>query len=277
MSCAPLLERFGGHELAAGFTVKRENFDALCRALNDYARALPRLPVPRLELECELDAREVSMATARDCARLEPCGAGNPAPLFYLRQVCIREIAPLKGGRHLRLTLEKDGHSFRAVVFGVDQTGFRFEAGDTADMAVSIGSDLYNGAEYLSVIVRDIAEPLENAAQERLFREACTDGGFDGDLRGMIPVREDFAAVYRFLRHHAGREIRLSRMCARIARERPDFGYFKLLTVLDVLRELALIDFSCEGGSAAFSLCEGVRGRLEDSRLMHRLRMRADG
>ena len=277
MSCAPLLERFGGHELAAGFTVRRENLDALRRALNDCARAMPRLPVPRITLECELGAREVSMATARDCARLEPCGAGNPVPLFYVRQAFIRQIAPLKGGRHLRLTLEKDGVSFRAVVFGVDKTGFRFEAGDTADLAVSIGSSRYNGSEYLSVIVRDIAEPLENAAQERLFRKACAEGAFDGDLRGMVPAREDFAAVYRFLRRQAGRSVRLSRMCADIAQEHPGFGYFKMLAVLDVLRELSLIDFSCEGGSAAFSLCEGVRGRIEDSRLMRRLRMRADG
>ena len=277
MSCAPLLKRFGGHSMAAGFTVRRENLDALRRGLDDYARSLPEMPRPELRLEAELRPEELSLATVADCERMEPCGAGNPAPLFYLPGVRIRGVTPLKAGRHLRLDLEAGGVCFRAVLFGAEQCGFDRQPGDEVDLAVALERDCWQGAERLSVIVRDFTLPRPFREQARLYRAVRSGGGPEEVADSLLPRREDFAAVYRYLRPRQGRRLRLSRVCGELAGTRPGFGCFRLLAVLDVFREMELADIRLEGETLECRLCGGRRVKLEDSRLLRRLRSQTAG
>lgn len=283
MHCAPLLERFGGHSMAAGFTVRRDNLTALRQALNDFARSLPEIPVPELRLECELQPQEISLATVADCERLEPCGAGNPSPLFYIPDARIRRVTPLKGGRHLRLDVQAGTAKFQALLFGADRSPWDPAPGDAADLAVELERNCWNGTERLSVIVRDAAPPRAFREQARLYRsarsETAEDAGDPADPCGaaLLPGREDFAAVYRYLRPRQGRELRLPRVCGAIAETQPGFGCFRLLTVLDVFCEMGLMDIRREGGTFSCRMREGRKVNLEDSRLLRRLRSRTAG
>lgn len=276
MSCAPLLERFGGHSMAAGFTVRRGNLEALRRGLDQFARSLPEMPRPELRLECELRPEEISLATVADCERLEPCGAENPAPLFYLAGARVRAVTPLKGGRHVRLELETGGRRLSAVLFGADQCGFDLEPGDAADFAVELGRDSWNGRERLSVFVRDFAPPRDFREQARRYRAARA-GGCEEPVEALLPQREDFAVVYRYLRPRQGKRLRLLHMCGELAAARPGFGCFRLLTVLDVFREMELADIELTGGALTCRLCGGRHVRLEDSRLLQRLHEKTAG
>ena len=88
------LEEFGGHEAAAGFTARPENFEALRRALNAGARtsAGGGESGEPLEPDAEVALGALNESFWRDLARLEPFGVGNPRPVFLTRSLTVQQI-----------------------------------------------------------------------------------------------------------------------------------------------------------------------------------------
>ena len=82
-ACSDLLTQFGGHPMAVGFGILKENIDGFTKAINDYASEV-EMPVPELELDCKLNPAQLSVALVDQLSLLEPYGAGNPTPLFGL-------------------------------------------------------------------------------------------------------------------------------------------------------------------------------------------------
>ena len=110
--CAPLLEGFGGHALAAGFTIKEENIPAFAAAMNDYVSAATggREMVSVLDVDGELDDPGLlTLEGVEGLDLLEPYGAGNPKPVFSLSGCLISAMSGVGGGRHLKLKLSAGG------------------------------------------------------------------------------------------------------------------------------------------------------------------------
>ncbi|TET52362.1 MAG: single-stranded-DNA-specific exonuclease RecJ, partial [Anaerolineales bacterium] len=124
--CEDLLIRHGGHAAAAGFSVRNEDLEPLARRLRDLAKEqLDELDLaPTLEVDLETDLSRMSWALVNQLAQLQPCGMGNPQPLFVSRGARLlshRRVGD--GGRHLKVTLS-DGH----LVWD----GIAFRQGDSA-------------------------------------------------------------------------------------------------------------------------------------------------
>ena len=119
-TAAALLENFGGHEMAAGVTLREERLDALRECLNSFSAARligeNRLPAIRYDAEISPDALELDFYN--DVQALEPYGQANPEPVFLLRQLTPSREPRLVGRGHCRLTLERDGKQFDAIAFG---------------------------------------------------------------------------------------------------------------------------------------------------------------
>jgi len=118
--CGHLLEKFGGHEMAAGLALRQEQFEAFREAFKTRARE--RLTdedlAPRVKLDGEVSLSEISLAFLTAHERLQPFGMGNPQPLFLARGVCpLAEPTVLKE-KHLRLMLGQDGARHEALFFG---------------------------------------------------------------------------------------------------------------------------------------------------------------
>jgi single-stranded-DNA-specific exonuclease len=116
--CGDLLERFGGHHMAAGITLRREQLGAFRERFAAVART--RLepsdlgPEQRVDLVLGLD--EATPELERLCRHLEPCGMGNPAPVFGARGVRLTGARRVGGG-HLKGSLEGDGGRLAAIGF----------------------------------------------------------------------------------------------------------------------------------------------------------------
>ncbi len=127
-SCADLLERFGGHEQAAGLTVKTENISLLRQRLEKVisAAAPEETFLPAMEYDLSVPFRTWTPETLSLLSRLEPTGCGNPPPLFLLQGAEVQSIRRVgKDGSHLRLAvLDEDLSIVEGIAFG---------AGDTAD------------------------------------------------------------------------------------------------------------------------------------------------
>ena len=127
-ACADLLDRFGGHEQAAGLTVKAENIPLLRERLENVisAAAPEETFLPAMEYDLSVPFRTWTPETLSLLSRLEPTGCGNPPPLFLLQGADVQSLRRVgKDGSHLKLAvLDEDLSIVEGIAFG---------AGDTAD------------------------------------------------------------------------------------------------------------------------------------------------
>ena len=203
--CSDTLVKYGGHELAAGLTVKRGMLDEFRRKINEYADTVftEDMFKVRVEADCELKASDLSLKFAKDILRLEPFGVGNAAPMFLMRDVTVRGIRYMGGGKHTRLTLEKDMETFSAVYFGVGSGELDFDEGDSIDLIFNLGINEYKNVSRVQLTVQDvkISSALAQRSADMSDRYEQIHGG--GSFRAeedVFPTRDDFARVYTVLR-----------------------------------------------------------------------------
>ena len=120
--CAQHLEKFGGHESAAGLTLKAENIPAFRQAFDSQVRemASPEDFMPRLDIDTEISPSEITPELADELEALAPFGTGNPEPLFVLSDMEVRS-ARVVGNCHTQMQLVPAGDSastpFQAIAF----------------------------------------------------------------------------------------------------------------------------------------------------------------
>ncbi len=246
-SCEELLVKYGGHELAAGLSVKKENLGELCDALNAYAEDKLSSPdcIPTTSVEAEITEDEITMATVEEIARLEPFGAKNPEPLFVLREATIMDIAPLSQGKHTRLSLRVDSLYVNAICFGYNLQKEGFVVHDRVDLVCTVSINEFRGNKSIQLIVRDIdfseSSWEEIARFEQEFQRIRV--GLAPCDESDIPTRAEFASVYKIMldeSYKRGKQISIMKFMAPI----PHIGYLKVRIALEVFSEAGLISLS---------------------------------
>lgn len=250
-SCADLLEKFGGHELAAGLSIKRKNLEAFRNRMEEYARRCfdGACPEQILEIDYELSASEINMALAQELCYLEPYGVSNPTPVFALRNAIISDITPVGMNRHLKLSLVKDDNVFVAMLFSTTPQEFGLSEGDEVDFAFNLDVNEYNGVSNIQISIKDIRPSERNRHFERVneeIYESVRSGESTLAPDYIIPKREDFAKVYNQLLSCArmGKETyRISRLLSDLLSKDSTSGlnYVKVKYIIKIFRELNIV------------------------------------
>ncbi len=158
-SCSELLERFGGHRMAAGLTIRHDRVAAFRARFNAVARAALTLgdlgSSQRVDLELSLS--DVTDELERLGRYLEPCGMGNPSPVYGARQVRL-EAPRTVGGHHLKCVLQGEGRSLDAIAFGwADRVAWLGDG--MVDVAFRLERNLYQGRSSLQARVVALTPP----------------------------------------------------------------------------------------------------------------------
>ncbi len=243
-ACGELMERYGGHPMAAGITLRSENVPLFREKINDYAkRVCPVMPAQVLRLDCRLNPAALSPEMPQSLLPLEPYGSGNPQPLFGLYGMELREVVPVGGGHHLRLICAKKGAALSCMRFGVTPEEFPFSPGEKLDLAVTLELREYRGQPQLTVSVREVklsGLDLDRCigsfrTYEKVQRQEPLSQEEGKDL---LPNREDLAVLYRKLKAYRGAAFGIQSLLGGL----PGFSLGKLLLCLDMLQERRLID-----------------------------------
>ncbi len=164
-SCRELLERFGGHRMAAGLTIRRSQVDEFDVAFERAVEAVtsPADFVPETTVDAELELDDVSFAMLDDLDRLEPHGQGNPRPRFLVAGAEVVS-SRIVGERHLKL-----GVRGRRGGMVVDAIAFRKaercpEPGSSIDLVVSLHPNRWEGREEVQLSVRDLRDSIVKTA-----------------------------------------------------------------------------------------------------------------
>ena len=201
----------------------------------------------RLDADCNIQMRDLTLENAAEISILEPFGTANPVPAFILYDAKIERIFPIGAGKHLKLVLSREGKNITAMYFGMSPQHFDFREGDRIDVFFNIDINEYQNVKSVQMIVKDIrlSESFETALKNDIYRYEYIKGGGDfDDPENVIPTRDDFAAVYNVLRresrigHDTINEKILLSMLRGDACPKGDIGYIKMKFILSVFREL---------------------------------------
>ena len=149
--CAPLLETFGGHPGAAGFSVEPERIPDLQRALSRAVAAqVETLPEPELSIDAYVELPDLSLELVAEIDRLAPFGRGNQPLILAVRDLHLLSEAPIgRTGEHRRLIVE-DEQDRTQTVFWWQGAGWPLPQG-AFDLALTVRSSDYRGLAELQI------------------------------------------------------------------------------------------------------------------------------
>lgn len=237
-----VLEKFGGHPGAGGFTVKSGMSADFGRLLEEYALKDHKvMPQATLAADAPATPAELTVDNVRGLSLLEPFGAENEKPLFYIGEAELLEVLPLSDGLHSKLRLKAGFAKIDALMFRTAPTALPVKVGDRCDMIVTLGVNSYRGRDSVSVVVSDIRQ--HTFEQSKYFAAL---GSFEAFMRGeelpknyypsMYPSREEAVKVYKAIPENG---ISLDRLYISLTGK--NINYCKFRFAIEAFRELGLV------------------------------------
>lgn len=283
VACSDLLETFGGHELAAGFTIQAEHLNAFRRRVVDLAARHPADEGGRV-LHIDAALPDLSLLTLRnveDLRLLEPFGAGNPRPTFLLEQVLVESCSSVGGGRHTRLQLSRNGVTIDAIFFSMSLLEMGLRPGMVLDVAFFPQINEFRGERTVQLLVTDLRRSMSPAQRDlRLYRRYVSGEALERwELEQLLPERRNFVALWRYLAQSAATEALveaptvLSRNVAQFSGVQQSCA--ATMICLEVFRERGLIDLSVGPRTLTIRIHTGTdKVDLNESAVLRRLRAR---
>lgn len=155
--CSTYVEKFGGHSMAIGITLKKENFEKFKEEFEQFAKNSNISDIiPIISIDEEVSLKNISIEDVKSLKLLEPYGEANKNPLFLFKNLKINSIRALSEGKHLKLTL-KDGHYIiDAIGFNMGELANQYLLDDKVDIVGTLDINTFNGNENIQIAIKDI-------------------------------------------------------------------------------------------------------------------------
>ena len=276
---SPLLESYGGHELAAGFTITRSNIPEfrkqVCALAADYYQ--DDTPRTSMDIDCAIPAELMTIPNIESLNVLEPCGNACPKPVLMMKNLTIDRITMVGGGRHMRLRLRTGRTGLNGIYFSVNPDAVSIQTGDLVDVAFTPQINEFRGERSVQMNVLDI-RPSCNAAcspdtsdYAALYQNRLT----PAIAAQLLPERAQLAMVWRYLAAstEAIQESPIC-LCRKIVRwTGKPMSLGQMMTCLDIFRDVGLMEVTRHHKYIAIRLTPGdSKADLNTSQTMIRLR-----
>ena len=273
-----LLESYGGHELAAGFTISRSQIpafrQAICRlAAEYYTEDQPRTV---LEADCAVQPELLTLHNIDALGQLEPCGNGCPKPVLVMENLQVERTSQVGGGRHMRLRLRHGRYSFNAIYFSATPESASVAQGDLVDVAFVPQVNEFRGERSVQMNVLDIRPSCkaECSCDTGLYRLLQADKLNPEQAARLMPDRNTLGIVWRYLAASGGdlQENPVC-LCRKIVRwSGSSLSLAQLLTCLDIFSDVGLVQVQRLHKYITVRLASNPEKRdLNESRTMQRL------
>ncbi len=274
-----LLESYGGHELAAGFTIHRDNIDAFREAVCGVAREYYTDSGPRtvLDIDCAVTAELLTVGNIDALSVLEPCGNGCPKPVLMLEKLVVDRLSLVGNSRHMRLRLRQGHHMLGAICFCATTDTFPIAPGDVVDVAFQPQVNEFRGVRSVQLNVQDIRPHCDASCSYECgaYRRMIAGTAAVQELAALLPERALLAAVWKYLASTGSNVLRETPMCLcrKIVRRSGipmDLG--QMLTCLDIFADVALLTLERQHKDFIITLAApGQKADLNSSHTMQLL------
>ena len=159
--CSDLLEKYGGHEMAIGLSLKKENFNAFKEKFEQIASEYKvNEIIPVIYIDNQITSKTFNLELVKQLKLLEPFGEGNKVPIFIYKNLKIDSIRTLTEGRHLKLTLRDENNIINAIGFNMGDIAENYLIGDKVDVIGFLEINSYNGNETIQINMKDIMKSI---------------------------------------------------------------------------------------------------------------------
>lgn len=159
--CSKYLEKYGGHEMAVGVTLKEENFEDFKKEFEKIAKESKLEEIQAIiHIDGIVKQEDMSIEFIKELKRLEPFGEGNKMPLFAYKGLRINSIRALTEGKHLKLTLRDDNIIIDAIGFNMGNLVSEYLIGDKVDIVGTLEINSFNGMENVQMNLKDIMKSI---------------------------------------------------------------------------------------------------------------------
>ena len=276
---APLLESYGGHELAAGFTITRSNIpefrQRICQlAAGYYCDETPRTS---LDIDCAIQPELLTISGIESLSVLEPCGNGCPKPILMMQGLTVERISMVGGGRHMRLRLRRGRHGFNAIYFSATPESASISQGELVDIAFVPQINEFRGERSVQMNVLDIRPSCSAEASPDLchYHALLRDTITPDCAAALLPSRTMLATVWRYLAAMNTNTIQESPicLCRKIVRwSNAPMSLGQMMTCLDIFRDVGLLRNTRLHKYLVLELTPGTtKADLNESQTMQRL------
>ena len=242
-----LLESYGGHELAAGFTITRSQIPEFRRQICDLASRYYSDAGPRtvLNIDCAITPEMLTIKGIESLSCLEPCGNGCPKPVLMMKNLTVDRINMVGGGRHMRLRLRDRHHYINAIFFSTTPESASIEPGDLVDVAFTPQINEFRGDRSVQMNLQDI-RPSCNVpcpAETCGYASIRTGAVSAANAEKLLPDRAMLGLVWRYLSSiPAPIQEEPMCLCRKIVRwSGVSLSLGQLLTCLDIFRDVGLL------------------------------------
>ena len=244
---SPLLESYGGHELAAGFTISRSQIPEFRNRICQIASTYYCDDTPRtiLDIDCAVPPEMLTLSGIDSLSALEPCGNGCPRPVLMTKNLTVERINLVGNGRHMRLRLRNGRYTLNAIYFSATPETASIRQGDLVDVAFNPQINEFRGERCVQMNVLDIRPSCAaEVSPEMSGYHALRQHRLTADMaQDLTPDRATLALVWRYLAA-ANAPVQESPMCLcrKIVRwSQQDLSLGKLLTCLDIFSDVGLL------------------------------------
>lgn len=159
--CSTYIKQFGGHSMAVGVTIEKDNFSKFKKELEEYGTKMDVASiVPVIKIDEKILLQDISIKDIRDLELLEPFGEGNKMPLFQISNVKIASIRALSEGKHLKMTLKDDSKVIDTIGFNMGNLSSEYPIGTKIDVVGNLEINNYRGTENVQINLKDIRHSL---------------------------------------------------------------------------------------------------------------------
>lgn len=259
--CSDMLLKFGGHELAAGFSLEKENIDSFRMIINEYAQNVLTNDIltPKITIDAEVSFDSLTIELANELKILEPFGTGNRTPIIALKNALISSAKINKTKKHSFLTVTNSKKYIDTPGFNLPEICDFFSSGDKADIAGTININVYRGIETVQIYLKDIkhAENSQYSLDNLRYVFKCVKDFIDSGINIFTISELSFKLRKNFSVY---------------------FGYQKIKYSIDIFNELHITD--CKIVSDTIYASKGInfnkKCNINDSKLYSNLFERAN-
>lgn len=159
--CLGSVEKFGGHSMAVGLTVKKEKFEEFKKEFEQIAtKSNVSEIIPVINIDAKIDFSAINKDMVESLKQLEPFGEGNKMPVFVFKNLKIDSIRALSEGKHLKLTLKEGNTVVNAIGFNIGNLADEYIIGDKIDVVGVLEVNNFNGVESLQINIKDIIKSI---------------------------------------------------------------------------------------------------------------------
>ncbi len=161
MQCTDSIEKFGGHAMAVGVTVKKSKFQEFKKQFEEIAsKQHIEDIIPIVNIDAKINLTDINKDIVESLKQLEPFGEGNKMPIFMFKNLKIDSIRALSEGKHLKVTLKDNNIVINAIGFNIGNLAEEYKIGDKIDIAGVLEINTFNGVETIQINIKDIMKSL---------------------------------------------------------------------------------------------------------------------